>query len=61
MTRRDPQLHIRVPEEVKAWLEKNARENERTLNGEAVFQLKQGMERKENEPNRPPNENPGFF
>ncbi|WP_278368665.1 Arc family DNA-binding protein [Acetobacter orientalis] len=45
MSRRNPQLHIRVPEEVKAWLENNARENERTINSEVVFQLKQAMEK----------------
>ncbi|MCC6106119.1 Arc family DNA-binding protein [Acetobacter sp.] len=43
MSHKYPQMHIRVPEEVKAWLENNARENERPLNGEVVFQLKQAM------------------
>lgn len=45
MSRRNPQIHIRIPEEVKAWLDKSARENERTMNSEVVFQLKKVMEK----------------
>ncbi|WP_415419234.1 Arc family DNA-binding protein [Acetobacter malorum] len=44
MRKRNPQIHVRIPEEVKAWLENSARENERTMNSEVVFQLKWAIE-----------------
>lgn len=45
MSRNDPQMKIRLPEEVKEWLETRAKKNVRSQNAEIVFILKNEMER----------------
>lgn len=40
MTKRDPQVHIRIPQLVKDTIEANAKANCRSLNSEIVFGLK---------------------
>lgn len=39
MSRKDPQFNLRLPEEIKAWVEKNAKENCRSQTAEIVFWL----------------------
>ena len=38
------QVHIRIPNDVRARLDESAALNERTLNGEVVYQLKKAYE-----------------
>lgn len=45
MSRSCSQVHIRLPAEVKDWIENSARRNERTQNGEFVFHLRRAMEK----------------
>lgn len=39
MIKRDPMVHIRIPEELKLFLAENAKANRRSLNSEIVFGL----------------------
>lgn len=40
-TRDWPQLKLRIPPELHAWLKRQADQNQRSLNGEATFVLRQ--------------------
>ena len=42
MSRKDEQLNIRVPKELRAWIKKEASNQERSMNFIAVKLLKQG-------------------
>jgi hypothetical protein len=43
---------LRVPEEVKAWIDREAERNDRSLNGQIVWALKQQMAASAAEPHR---------
>lgn len=43
MARNDPQINIRIPEELKAQLDKFAKENRRSLTAEIVARLEQSV------------------
>lgn len=45
MKRTDPQMRIRVPEDVKAWIEAEAERNLRTQNAEIVIAIRQQMQK----------------
>lgn len=45
VSRKDPQIKLRVPADLKATLERSAAENNRTLNGELVHRLTQAMDK----------------
>jgi hypothetical protein len=45
MKRTDPQMRIRLPEDVKSWLAKTASKNLRTQNAELVVALQAQMEK----------------
>ena len=45
MKRTDPQMRIRLPDDVKLWLEKSAQSHMRTQNAEIVMALRQQMEK----------------
>lgn len=45
MKRTDPQMRIRVPEDVKAWIEAEAEKNLRTQNAEIVMAIRQLMQK----------------
>lgn len=47
------QLHVRVPVDVKAWFEAQAKDNCRTLNGEIVITLRERMARLQAEKGKP--------
>lgn len=38
-------LHIRIPTQIKRWLAGEAKQNERSINAQTVFLLKQEMEK----------------
>lgn len=38
-------LHIRIPAQIKRWLAGEAKRNERSINAQTVFLLKQEMEK----------------
>lgn len=41
MSRQDPQVVVRLPEQLKEWLKQQAAENRRSQNAEIVFRLEQ--------------------
>ncbi|EON4226460.1 Arc family DNA-binding protein [Escherichia coli] len=43
--REDPQLRVRIPQDLKDALEKSARENDRTLTAEITRRLRESLER----------------
>ncbi|AXD45412.1 Arc family DNA-binding protein [Salmonella enterica] len=43
--REDPQLRIRIPQDLKETLEKVARDNDRTLTAEITRRLRESLER----------------
>ncbi|HBB8952343.1 TPA: Arc family DNA-binding protein [Escherichia coli] len=43
--REDPQLRVRIPQDLKDGLEKSARENDRTLTAEITRRLRESLER----------------
>lgn len=43
MKRTDPQMRIRIPEDVKAWIEAEAEKNLRTQNAEIVIAIRKQM------------------
>ncbi|WP_181418198.1 Arc family DNA-binding protein [Komagataeibacter oboediens] len=43
MTKRDPMIHVRVPDELKATLEKSAKANGRSMNAEIVYRLEESV------------------
>jgi hypothetical protein len=43
MNKRDPQIHVRCPPDIKKWLEDQAQENRRTLNAQIVYCMEQHM------------------
>ena len=43
MKRTDPQMRIRLPAEVKRWLDTQAAQNMRSLNAEVVLAIKEKM------------------
>lgn len=45
MKRSDPQMRIRVPVDVKAWIEAEAEKNLRTQNAEIVIAIRQQMQK----------------
>jgi hypothetical protein len=47
MGRKDPQFNLRLPEEVKEWVEQNAKENCRSQTAEIVFWLTAAKKRQE--------------
>lgn len=38
-----PQLKLRIPPELHSWLKRQADQNQRSLNGEAIFVLRQAQ------------------
>lgn len=47
MSRKDPQFNLRLPEDVKEWVEQNAKENCRSQTAEIVFWLISAKKRQE--------------
>lgn len=47
MARSDPQMLIRLPQEMKDWVVREAKRNERTVNSQVVWLLRQKMEREQ--------------
>ncbi|WP_418952299.1 Arc family DNA-binding protein [Pseudomonas atacamensis] len=47
MSRKDPQFNLRLPEEVKEWVEQSAKENCRSKTAEIVYWLMAAKRRKE--------------
>jgi len=47
MARKDPQFNLRLPEELKQWLENQAQENCRSQTAEIVFRLMEEKRRQE--------------
>lgn len=47
MSRKDPQFNLRLPEDVKEWVEQNAKENCRSQTAEIVFWLTAAKKRQE--------------
>lgn len=47
MSRKDPQFNLRLPEEVKEWVEQSAKENCRSQTAEIVFWLTAAKKRQE--------------
>ena len=47
MSRTDPQVAIRLPESLKAWVKARAEENRRSQNAEIVFRLEQAKKLEE--------------
>lgn len=45
MSRKDPQIKLRLPVDLKTALETSAAENQRTLNGELLYRLTQTMDK----------------
>ncbi|WP_312151817.1 Arc family DNA-binding protein [Pseudomonas sp.] len=41
MARKDPQFNLRLPEELKVWVERSAKGNCRSMTAEVVFWLQQ--------------------
>lgn len=44
MARSDPQFNLRIPQELKHQIEKSAEDNGRSINAEAVYLLKKGLD-----------------
>lgn len=44
-TKNTPQIGVRMPPDVREWLEEAARENLRSLNAEVVLALREKMQR----------------
>jgi hypothetical protein len=49
-TKKDPQLRIRLPKELKDWIEEGAQRNGRSINSEVVVRLKEIMEAEKKKP-----------
>ncbi|AMT91451.1 Arc domain-containing protein [Pseudomonas koreensis] len=47
MSRKDPQFNLRLPEEVKEWVEQSAKENCRSQTAEIVYWLTAAKRQKE--------------
>ena len=47
MSRKDPQFNLRLPEELKEWVEQNSKENCRSQTAEIVFWLMAAKKRQE--------------
>lgn len=47
MSRKDPQFNLRLPEELKVWVEKSAKGNCRSMTAEVVFWLQQAKKTQE--------------
>lgn len=47
MSREDPQMRIRLPEDVKRWVEDRASQNLRSQNAEIVVALREQMKKAE--------------
>ena len=47
MSRQDPQVVVRLPEQLKDWLKAQAVENKRSQNAEIVYLLEQARRREE--------------
>lgn len=47
MTRKDPQFNLRLPEELKQWVENQAQANCRSQTSEIVFRLSEAKKRQE--------------
>lgn len=47
MSRQDPQVVVRIPEQLKDWLKAQAIENRRSQNAEIVFRLEQARRQQE--------------
>lgn len=47
MARKDPQFNLRLPEELKQWLENEAQKNLRSQTAEVVFALMEEKKRRE--------------
>ncbi|EBB7895868.1 Arc family DNA-binding protein [Salmonella enterica] len=43
--REDPQLRVRIPQDLKDMLEKSAKDNDRTLTAEITRRLRESLER----------------
>ncbi|MEW9272407.1 Arc family DNA-binding protein [Gluconobacter oxydans] len=44
MARTDPQFKLRLPADLKAWVEESAKHNQRSLNAEIVFLLNEARQ-----------------
>lgn len=47
MSRKDPQFNLRLPEELKKWLEQQSQKNHRSQTAEMVFMITQEKQRQE--------------
>ncbi|QHA83563.1 Arc family DNA-binding protein [Pseudomonas mediterranea] len=47
MSRKDPQFNLRLPEELKQWVESQAQENCRSQTAEIVFRLMEEKRRQD--------------
>ncbi|AZD93012.1 MULTISPECIES: Arc family DNA-binding protein [Pseudomonas] len=47
MARKDPQFNLRLPEELKQWVENEAQKNFRSQTAEVVFALMEEKKRRE--------------
>jgi hypothetical protein len=47
MSRQDPQVVVRLPEQLKEWLKAQATANRRSQNAEIVFRLEQAKRQQE--------------
>lgn len=45
MSRRDPVQHFRLPSDIVAWIDQEAKENERSKNAQIVYVFKQAMKK----------------
>jgi hypothetical protein len=45
MSRTDPQLRVRLPPEIRDWLERNAAQNRRSINGEIIICVEEAIQR----------------
>lgn len=48
MARSNPQVNIRIPEDLMYWVRKTAKENERSITGQIVIALKNAKKEEEN-------------
>lgn len=47
MARKDPQFNLRIPEELKEWVEAQAQKNHRTQTAQLVFLISEEKKRQE--------------
>lgn len=45
MSRSDPQFKLRLPENLKAWVEEEAKKQHRSINGQIIYLIEQAQKK----------------